>query len=208
MNRVKDIVSESKYPIKCTYFMEPEFIVIHNTANDASAKNEVSYMKNNNSSVSYHFAVDDIEIRQALPINRNGWHAGDGTKGNGNRKGIAIEVCYSKSGGERFAKAEENAAILAAELLDQYGWGIDRLKKHQDFSGKYCPHRTLDMGWDRFVKMVEKNMKYEPTIENVVEELYNKGILTAKDYWITRLKEDNNVFCLVRNCLNYIKKGD
>ncbi len=206
MNRVKDFVPEGRYSVKCPYSMVPEFIVIHNTANDASAENEISYMKNNNNSTSYHFAVDDVEVRQALPLDRNAWHAGDGANGKGNRKGIAIEICYSKSGGEKFLKAEENAAKLAAELLKAYGWGIDRLKKHQDFSGKYCPHKTLDLGWERFVQKVKGYMTEEvTTVEGVIQELLDKGILTAKDYWIARLKEDDNVFCLVRNCVNYMK---
>ncbi len=30
------------------------------------------------------------------------------------------------------------------------------MKKHQDFANKYCPHRTLDLGWDKFVDMVKQ----------------------------------------------------
>ena len=148
----------SKWSIKCPYSMTPKYVVIHNTANDASAMNEISYMNTNNNQVSYHYAVDDTRAVQGIPLNRNAWHAGDGAYGQGNRYGIAIEICYSLSGGSRFTKAEENAAELAAKLLRQYGWGIDRLKKHQDFSGKYCPHRTLDMGWTRFVNMVSAKL--------------------------------------------------
>lgn len=71
-------------------------------------------------------------------------------------KSIGIEICYSKSGGKRFEEAEELAAEYIAHLLKKYGWGIDKVKKHQDWSGKYCPHRTLDLGWKRFLKKIEK----------------------------------------------------
>lgn len=152
------LVDKSKYDIKCPYTMTPEFIVVHNTANDASANNEISYMRTNNKEVSFHFAVDDKEVVQGIPIKRNAWHAGDGGKGKGNRKGIAIEICYSKSGGERFDKAEQNAAKFIASLLKQYGWGIDKVTKHQDYSGKYCPRRTLDMGWERFLNMIRAEL--------------------------------------------------
>ena len=84
----------------------------------------------------------------------NGWHAGNGGNGRGNRYGIAIEICYSKSGGPKFDAAEQNAAQLAADILRRYGWGIEKVTKHQDYSGKYCPHRTLDRGWQRFLDMV------------------------------------------------------
>ena len=155
MNIVKNLVSESKYSVKCPYAMTPEFIVVHNTANDATAANEVKYMISNNNQVSFHFAVDDKEIVQGLPLDRNAWACGDGANGKGNRKGIQIEICYSKSGGARFENAEKNAAKFIAQLLKERGWGVDKVKKHQDFSNKYCPHRTLDKGWASFVNMIK-----------------------------------------------------
>ena len=158
MNIVKNLVSSSKYSVKCPYSMTATRIVVHNTANDASARNEVQYMIGNNNQVSFHYAVDDKEIVQGIPENRNAWHAGDGN-GKGNREGLSVEICYSKSGGDRFIKAEQNAAKFIAELLKARGWGIDKVTKHQDYSGKYCPHRTLDMGWQRFLNMVSAELK-------------------------------------------------
>lgn len=158
MNIVKNLVPSTKYSIKCPYTMNPEFIVVHNTGNNASAKNEIAYMISNNNEVSFHYAIDDKEIVQGIPENRNAWHAGDGGKGSGNRKGIAIEICYSLSGGDKFIKAEKLAAQFIASKLKEKGWGIDKVKKHQDFSGKYCPSRTLDMGWQRFLNMIQSYM--------------------------------------------------
>ena len=135
--------------------MTPEFVVVHNTANDATAQNEIKYMISNDNQVSFHFAVDDKEIVQGLPLDRNAWACGDGANGKGNRKGIQIEICYSKSGGARFENAEKNAAKFIAQLLKERGWGVDKVKKHQDFSNKYCPHRTLDKGWASFVNMIK-----------------------------------------------------
>ncbi len=150
----QNLVASNKHSIKCPHTMKAEFIVVHNTANDASAQSEVKYMISNDNQVSFHFAVDDKEVVQGLPLDRNAWACGDGANGNGNRKGIQVEICYSKSGGARFETAEKNAAKFIAQLLKERGWGIDKVKKHQDFSGKYCPHRTLDKGWASFVNMV------------------------------------------------------
>lgn len=149
------LVPSSKYSKKCPYSMTPTRLVIHNTANTASALNEISYMISNNNLVSFHYAVDEKQAVQGLPLNRNGWHAGDGN-GAGNRRGIGIEICRSKSDKALFLKAEDNGAYLAAKLLVQYGWGMAQLTKHQDYSGKYCPHRTLDLGWQRFKNLVQK----------------------------------------------------
>lgn len=152
------LVSESKFNIKCPYTMVAEGYCVHNTANDAPAQNEANYMRNNDNKVSFHYVVDDKEVIQCIPENRNAFHAGDGVNGNGNRKYIAVEICYSKSGGEKFTKAEKNAAEFIAKGLKEKGWGIDKVKKHQDFSGKYCPHRTLDLGWERFLNLIRSYM--------------------------------------------------
>lgn len=188
MNVRKKLVSSSKYNIKCPYSMTPKFIVVHNTANDASAENEISYMISNNNEVSFHYAVDDKEVVQGIPTNRNAWHAGDGGNGQGNRYGIAIEICYSKSGGSRFTKSEQNAAKFIAQLLKEHGWGIDKVKKHQDFANKYCPHRTLDMGWDRFLDMIRKELgeNVKPSNPSSSDKKYKivksiKGYYTAAD---------------------------
>lgn len=162
MNKVK--VREIEMPVymyatKCPYWMTPDCVVVHNTANDASAENEIRYMQSNYNQTSFHYAVDEKEAVQGVPLNRNSWHAGDGAYGKGNRYGISIEICYSRSGGTRFIEAEKNAAKLIAEILDEHGWGIDRVYKHQDFSPKVCPHRTIEMGWERFLNMVRAEME-------------------------------------------------
>ena len=150
-------VPSSKYSRKCPYSMTPSYITVHNTANDASARNEASYMRSNNNQVSFHDAVDDKEVVHCIPHNRNAWHAGDGS-GNGNRKSIGVEICYSRSGGSRFTAAEKNAAAYIAKLLKQKGWGISRVKRHKDWSGKNCPHRTMALGWTRFLNMIAAEM--------------------------------------------------
>lgn len=155
MALIQSLITSDKYSLKCPYAMTPKGICIHNTANDANAANEISYMQNNNNEVSFHIAVDDTQAIQGIPLNRNAWHAGDGGNGEGNRNYIAVEICYSKSGGDKFANAEKMAAKEVASLIKQYEWTLDNVKKHQDFNGKHCPHRTLDQGWKRFLNMIQ-----------------------------------------------------
>lgn len=154
----KNLVSSSKYSIKCPYSMKPVGICIHNTSNDASAENEVKYMINNNSSTSYHVAVDEKHVIQAIPFSRNAWASGDGANGIGNRKYIHIEICRSTGDLATFKKCEENCAKYVAHLLKQYGWTIKNVKRHKDFSGKNCPHMTMQLGWQRFLDMVQKEL--------------------------------------------------
>lgn len=197
------------YPLKATHPMSPEFITIHNTANDATAANEIAYMTRNPASTSFHVAIDDKQVIKAIPFDRNGWHAGDGN-GNGNRKSIGIEICYSKSGGSKYKAAEANTIEYVARLLKQYGWGIDRVKWHRDWSGKNCPHRIIEEG--RMIevrntiakRLSELNVSiptqpkedvrmFNPSsatlkvaFEQYLEEAVNKGLVTEK--WLTDFK--------------------
>lgn len=185
----QNLVPSSKYSIKCPYSMVAEYITIHNTANDASAANEIFYMVNNNNQVSYHYAIDDKEIVQGILVSRNAWHCGDGD-GNGNRKSIGIEICYSKSGGDRYVKAEELAVQFTAQLLFERKWGVERIKKHQDWNGKYCPHRILDnKAWGTFLNRVQQALN---KLNNKGSELsvsqYNEllGKITALETAMTK----------------------
>ena len=189
MALVQSLIGADKYNIKCPYSMKPKGICVHNTANDASAKNEISYMKSNNMEVSFHVAIDDVEAIQGIPFNRNAWACGDGANGEGNRNYIQIEICYSKSGGIKFANAEKRAAKEIAALLKQYGWTINNVKKHQDFSNKYCPHRTLDNGWKRFLTMIEVELSNLNKPANTVKYRVVTGSFSSLDNANARVKE-------------------
>ena len=173
----QNLVSSSKHSIKCPYPMTPTYITVHNTAMDASAANEISYMINNNAEISYHYAVDNLEAVQGLPLNRNGWHAGDGANGTGNRHSIGVEICYSASGGTRFNQAENNAAQLIAKLMKQFNIPLANVRTHQHWSGKYCPARTLDNGWQRFLDIIfaqyQSISSFNPTpLTQIIYEKY------------------------------------
>ena len=188
----------SKYSIKCPDITTKDGICVHNTANDASAMSEISYMLGNNNKVSFHAAVDDERIVTGLPFDRSCYAAGDGRYGSGNANKINIEICYSKSGGERFDEAENLAASYIAYLLRQYNWGIEKVTKHQDYSGKYCPHRTLDLGWKRFLNKIREQLgvQTQPVPENKdeggeleVSRVYQNGSTPEKVYADTALSK-------------------
>lgn len=177
------LVKSSKYKIKCPNTMEPETITIHNTANDASANNEVQYMINNNQEVSYHYAVDDKEIVQAITTDRNAWASGDGAKGPGNRKSIHVEICYSRSGGEKYKKAEALAIKFVAQLLHERNWGLERVKKHQDWSGKYCPHRILEEGrWQAVLNAIQAELYGLKQPKKEVVQVAERDINVVSDW--------------------------
>ncbi|MBM7029897.1 N-acetylmuramoyl-L-alanine amidase [Bacillus velezensis] len=132
------------------YAMNPAYITVHNTANTArgaSAAMHARYEKNPETPTSWHFTVDEKEIYQHLPLNENGWHAGDGNSGTGNRKSIGIEICENSDGD--FEKAVANAQWLIKKLMKEQGISLANVVPHQHWSGKYCPRKLLDR-WDSF----------------------------------------------------------
>lgn len=188
--RISKMISTPLYSLKAPFSMSPQYLTIHNTYNDATALNEIAYMTRNKAATSYHVAIDDKHAVEAIPFSRNAWHAGDGANGTGNRKSIGIEICYSKSGGAKYTKAEENTIEYVAHLLKQYGWGIDRVKWHRDWSGKNCPHRILDEGRESAVrgaiarKLSELNAPVKPVVQPATTppKTVEKGVSKVEEY--------------------------
>ena len=140
----------------------PTSITIHQTGNiGAAAKNNHNYMKNCNKNgsriASWHFTVDDKEIYQAQSCNYKTFHAGNAT---GNNTSIGIEICMFNDK-EKQRKAYANAIELVKILLKYYGWTVDKVKRHKDWSGKHCPAWLIEgkfgYTWDWFKKQVASN---------------------------------------------------
>ena len=157
----QNLVSKDKYHIKCPYSMKVEYITVHDTANRATAENEIKYMISNDKEVSFHLAVDESEVIQGLPFDRNSWSCGDGAKGTGNRNSISVEICRATHEDKSlYLQAEENAVYVVARLLYIHNLSIEKLKKHQDWSGKTCPNILLKEGrWDTFKERVNTVLK-------------------------------------------------
>ena len=137
--------------------MTPEYITIHSTGNPTStAQNERGWLTNpaNDRQASWHIVIDEKEAIEAMPLNEVAWHAGNAT---GNRTSIGIEICES---GNR-QKTLANAVKLVAKMLKERGWGINKLRRHYDWSRKICPRIMADSnwaGWEQFKKDVQKEL--------------------------------------------------
>lgn len=167
-------ISKNLYSLKAPRTMTPKGICIHNTYNKASANNEISYMTTNKSSTSYHTAIDEKEVIQAIPYNRTTNACGDRY---GNDNYIQIEICHSTGDMEKFRQAEKNTVKYIVSLMLDYGFTINNIKTHQFFSGKKCPHKTLELGWNRFIDMVKdeyvKQKRNQPFLVRVTCETLN-----------------------------------
>lgn len=156
-----DHINREKWYLKCPNEMTPKYITIHNTYNKASASNEVTYMKRNNNPTSCHIFVDDKEAIEAIPLNRNAWHCGDGGRGKGNRQSIGIEICYSTDYvTNKHEKSFHNAVEVVKKLMKEFNIPIENVVQHNSWSGKDCPHRIRAEGtWNKFIKLCKEPEK-------------------------------------------------
>lgn len=164
-------------------------ITIHNNGNPSStAQNERDWLTNptNSRTASFHIVVDSKEAIEVLPLNENAWASGDGSGSkSGNRTSIHIEICERDKTFAEYAQALDNAIDLTAKMLHERGWGVDRLRRHYDWSGKNCPRlMNIDSkwtGWYRFVQRVAEALKaYDKKLVTVVingKQLAEPGML-------------------------------
>ena len=142
-----------------------EYVTIHNTddileakgTNDAEQYARATWPNANMGDARVHYFIDETDCWQQLREDEVGWHAGDG-RGPGNDSSLAIEIIMDGSGSAADKGAEERGALLAAILLNKHGLGIDRLKTHKEWSGKYCPLYILPR-WSAFKTKVENYLK-------------------------------------------------
>lgn len=173
---IVDFTNRQSYP------MQPKFLTTHNFGTNHIAENVSMYIVNYRPSTSddaksWHFTVGKDVIYQHLSIYQNGWHAGDGLNGTGNRDSIGIEV-------EENLESMINAVRLIVYLRSLLG--KLEIKTHQDWSGKDCPRWILrNIGKEAFIKMVEvMELKFKDVeesrwsfkaIDYVTDKGYMKG---------------------------------
>lgn len=193
MNQSNYIYRQDHIPKSTSYNRRPALamnattITIHNTGNPtSSAKNERSWLTDNpsnNRTASYHIVVDAKEAIECLPLTENAWHSGDGSGVNsGNRTSIGIEICERDVSLGEYSLALTNAVELVTKMLKERGWGVDRLRRHYDWSVKECP-RLMNIdgkwtGWYQFVQRVDSALKQENN--KTVNVLVNGSPLSEK----------------------------
>lgn len=116
--------------------------------------------------------VDDKEIYQAQSTNYKCYHAGTSV---GNNTSIGIEICMFNDK-ERQRKCYENAIALVKILLNYYGWGVDKVKRHKDWSGKHCPAWLIEgkfgYTWNWFKGQLSLSQPTtHPTVEQTTEDI-------------------------------------
>lgn len=205
-----------------------EFITLHNTGNPKSnALGERNWLENptNKTSTGYHLVIDEKYAIECLPLNENGWHAGDGYNGWGNRRSLGIEIVESGD----YKKTIENTIDVVAKLLLTKMKKVSVIRPHQFWSKKNCPRLILaghlGITWDILIKRIddrltqlkkeaEEEKVQEKEVENLVpkwktsgiELLHKEGILKDPEGWIEKIEEPMPTWAVTILLANMYKK--
>ncbi|SDC86614.1 Copper amine oxidase N-terminal domain-containing protein [Paenibacillus sp. CF095] len=185
MNYRKDYIPKgTAFNRRPAHVMNATTITIHNTGNaNSTAANERAWLTNptNARQASFHIVVDEREAIECIPLNENAWHSGDGSgASSGNRTSIGIEICESGN----YAKTLDSAATLVASMLKERGWGVDRLRRHYDWSGKICPRLMYDggawTGWGLFKAAVAAKLNEGKADADVKKDVIVSVVVNGK----------------------------
>lgn len=115
-------------------------MAVHYTATSASAHNNLVYFSRAGANASAHLFVDkDGTIRQSVRFEDTAWAVGNFPQ---NQRTVSVEVV---SAGEDFTDAQINALAQIYEYL-RATYGITRVIRHYDVTGKRCPAPYVDAG--------------------------------------------------------------
>ena len=173
--------------------INPIALVIHWTGNENKGANAIAnrnYFENwrdhLNHLASAHYIVDDHQVVRCIPEDEVAYQVGAQQyqpkavktfAGNPNNQVIGIEMCVNYDGD--FNKTYKNTIELAADILYRHGWGVDRLWRHYDVTGKTCPAYFVNdkkakifgyvnaaAGWDKFC--LDVNIELRGRVEEVL----------------------------------------
>lgn len=175
----------------------PIYIVVHETdnyANGAGAQRHAEAQKNGNLDTSVHYYSGSDGVYQAAEHCDGTFSVGKEYGGNhsvkdaNNRNSINIEICVNPDGDYNVARA--NAIELVKYLIQTTGIPAERVIRHYDAKGKYCPRKMLDNPslWEDFKAQIGG------AVQNPVpvSEILTGTVVTQKDPLVLRNTPNGN----------------
>lgn len=146
----------------------PRYIVVHETDNyslGAGAKRHAEAQFLGHLSMSVHYyagsdgiyqAAEHVDGTYSVGIEYGGSHSVHDAN---NRNTINIEICVNEDG--NYTKARQNAIELVKLLIKKTGIPEERVIRHFDAKGKYCPRKMMDDSalWKDFKQQIGQPVK-------------------------------------------------
>ena len=196
-----------------------KYIVIHYVGATGSGLANVKYYANTaNIGASAHYYVghasENGAVYQSVNDENCAWHCGTSGKyyhDCRNDNSIGIEMCChkDKNGNWYFDDITVEKAIeLTKMLMAKYNIPAENVIRHYDVTHKTCPAPFVNNpdAWESFKrKLIE--IKEIESVNDIVWELANRGIISNKELWLKKLEEDTNVYWLARKTVKYIQEN-
>lgn len=193
----------------------PRGLVIHWTANKRAGANAVAnrnYFNNPTTVASAHYIVDDKQIVRCLPENEMGYHVGAKSykpdalqklSSYPNNCTIGIEMCVNQDGD--FREMYQRTLELTADILKRYGWGVDKLWRHFDITGKNCPAYFVSDDFARRFTGLTAAQAWAKFKDNVQQLLTENPQKPNDSVDICRVQLSLNTSGLLVNGVSYIR---
>ena len=200
-----------------------KYIVIHYTAgNGDTAKNNADYYASAKIEASAHYFVDEGNIiYQSVKDTDTAWSVG-GTrvykhKECRNANSINIKLCSRNrngsgkpaSDGGWYFKPEtvNNALELTRFLMSKYNIPPENVIRHFDVWGKICPAPFVNSPgeWESFKRKLVKHMEELTSVNDIVWELKQRGIISETDKWLKKLQSDTDAYWLARKTVKFLR---
>lgn len=171
------------------------YIILHHRAGNGDIQSiHNQHVKQGYTGIGYHFYVrKEGSIYRGRPINTIGAHC---LNNNSNSIGICFEGNFER---ESMSDAQLKAGIELVKYLKNKYTNL-KVVGHKNLYNTACPGKNFPL--DEIIKGA--NMKELTSVNDIVWELENRGIITDKELWLNKLKVDENSYWLARKCINYI----
>jgi len=167
-----------------------EYIILHDTASDASAESNAKYLASNPAPASCHYVVgEDGRVWKIGEDTDILWHAGISSwngKKDMNRYSIGIEIHANKAGDSFTSPQRAATKKLVQSLMQDHKIPPERVIRHKDIA----PKRKTDVR-DAFWRNEFKTFKdYQKSLTETTMNLHNETIMLLKDLWSKQNAED------------------
>jgi len=172
-----------------------DYVIIHHSAGSGSVESVHQIHLNNGwAGIGYNFYVrSDGQVYRGRPEDSVGAH----TSG---YNSVSVGVCFEGNfeGGAAMSAAQLKAGReLMAYLKELYPDA--QFRRHRDFTATACPGGNFP--FDEIVSSDSVGTELE-SVNDIVWELNQRGIITDVNLWLEKLAEDDNAYWLARKTAN------
>ena len=179
-----------------------DYIVMHHRAGNGDADSiHKQHLSQGYSGIGYHYYVrKNGQVFQGRPIDKVGAHC----KGYNDK---SVGVCFEGNfENEKPTKEQLKAGNnLVKYILNLYPQA--KIVGHKDLMSTACPGNNFNIN-EILNYEVKSTFKELISVNDIVWELANRGILSDKNLWLQKLKDDENAYWLARKCVNYIRENE